>query len=123
MAMNTYYTAKDIEALAAKGIQQLELGPGVTLTDFARETAQQFNIALVNGQKQALPLPQPTSPSKTPKFTSKYNKPTGCQHNSSSLPAVHSQVAVPTNPSIGGASSGTVNRLIDLMGKAVKRGG
>ena len=118
-----YYTAKDIEELAAKGVQQLELGPGVTLTDFARETAQQFNIALVDGGKKASPPTPTASPNITTRTSSKYNKPKGCQHSSHSLPAAHSQAAVPSNQSVEGANSNTVNRLIDLMGKVVKRGG
>jgi len=115
MAMNIYYTAKDIEEMAAKGIQQIEIGPGVTLTDFARETAQQFNIALVHGSQKttspaAVAVPRNTS------RASKYNKPKGCQHPPGSRPAAVS------NPSIQDANPNTVNRLIDLMGKVVKRG-
>jgi hypothetical protein len=121
--MNIYYTAKDIEELAAKGIQQLEIGPGVTLTDFARETAQQLDINLVDGRKQVLPSALPTSPRNSTTVSNKYNKPTGCMHASSSLPAAHSQAAGPLDQSIEGADSNTVNRLIDLMGKAIKRGG
>ena len=50
--MTVYYTAKDIEELAAKGVQQLQIGPGITLTDFARESAQQLGIELVDSRKQ-----------------------------------------------------------------------
>ena len=118
MAMNIYYTAKDIEEMAAKGIQQLELGPGVTLTDFARETAQQFNIALVNRRDQAVrPMPSPAQGT-TARVSSKYNKPKGCQHAAPSF-----QAAIPSNQAVEGSNSNTVNRLIDLMGKVVKRGG
>ena len=126
--MTIYYTAKDIEELAAQGIQQLEVGPGVTLTDFARETAQQLDIELVDGGRQGSP-PRPAAASTAPapiKATSvsdKYNKPSGCQHGPSSLPAAHSQATEPSNQATDGANSNTVNRLIDLMGKAIKRGG
>jgi hypothetical protein len=121
--MNIYYTAKDIEELAANGIQQLEVGPGVTLTDFARESAQQLGIDLVaRGDQVSPPSPAATPPSNTTAFSSKYNKPTGCQHGSSSFPAAHSQASVPSDQSIKGADSNTVNRLIDLMGKVIKRG-
>ncbi len=90
--MNIYYTAKDIEELAAKGMQQLEIGPGVTLTDFARETAQQLDIALVEGGRQAS-ASIATNLSKHRKTTAsdKYNKPSGCQHASSSLPAAQAR--------------------------------
>ena len=128
--MTIYYTAKDIEELAAQGIQQLEVGPGVTLTDFARETAQQLDIELVDGRRQGSPprpAAAPTAPAQAPiKATSvsdKYNKPSGCQHGSSPLPAAHSQATDPSNQATDGANSNTVNRLIDLMGKAIKRDG
>jgi len=121
--MNIYYTAKDIEEMAANGVQQVEIGPGVTLTDFARETAQQLDIALVDSRRQVSPAIPPTSPSNTPIISDKYNKPTGCQHASSSLPAALSQATDPTNQAIEGEDSNTVNRLIDLLGKAIKRGG
>jgi len=123
MKMNIYYTAKDIEEMAAKGVHQLELGPGVSLTDFARETAQQLDIVLVEGGRQALPPTQPTSPRKTTTRSDKYNKPTGCQHGSSSLQAAHSRAPVASDQATEGVDSNTVNRLIDLMGKVIKRGG
>ena len=56
--MNIYYTAKEIEELAANGVRTLEIGPGVTLTDFARETAQHFDIALVKSSRKQEPLRQ-----------------------------------------------------------------
>jgi hypothetical protein len=121
--MNIYYTAKDIEELAAKGIRQLKIGSGVTLTDFARETAQQLDIALIKSGEQVSPSTPPASPSNASTISSKYNKPTGCQHASNSLPAAQARTAVPADQSMEGANSSTVNRLIDLMGKAIKRGG
>ena len=122
--MNIYYTAKDIEDLAAKGVQQIDIGPGVTLTDFARETAQQLDIALVQSRKQQVsPASSPVAPRAGTKISDKYNKPSGCQHGSSPLPTAHSQATVPTNQAVEGADSNTVNKLIDLMGKVIKRGG
>ena len=121
--MNNYYTSKDIEELAAQGVHELELSPGSTLTDFARETAQQFNIVLVNGRNQVSPTTLPSSPDNNKEKIDKYNKPTGCQHGSTSLPVALAKATAPSNESIEGASSVTVKRLIDLMGKVVKRGG
>ncbi|MFL7838681.1 MAG: hypothetical protein ACK2T4_03890 [Candidatus Promineifilaceae bacterium] len=123
--MTIYFTAKDIEELAAQGIRQLEVGPGVTLTDFARETARQLNITLVDSRKKAPPSTAPAPPrsfSSTPSARDKYNKPTGCQHSMDSLPSSGSQGSVKGNRSPGSADSNTVNRLIDLMGEAIKRG-
>jgi hypothetical protein len=121
--MNIYYTAKDIEELAAQGVHELEIGHGVTLTDFAKETARQLDVALIRGgRKDGAPKPA-ASPSSAPISGSKYNKPSGCQHASNSIPAAHSQAAVPSNRSTAGADPNTVNKLIDLMGKVIKRGG
>lgn len=122
MAMNIYYTAKDIEEMAAKGIRQIELGPGVVLTDFARETAQQFNIELIDASKSAsqqTPAQQPpvSKPDRAVSGTSKYQKPRGCQH-----PALTTPAGSTHQPVAGDNSNTTMNRLIDLMGKVVKRG-
>lgn len=124
--MTIYYTAKDIEEIAARGIRQLEVGPGVTLTDFARETAQQLNIALVKPGQPAASAPAPAAPPRssiTPANASdKYNKPSGCQHGAFTSPAVRSQAAAPPTQPTSSADSVTVNKLIDLMGKVIKRG-
>jgi len=113
--MNIYYTAKDIEEMAARGVQQLELDPGVTLTDFARETAHQFNIKLVDSQRTRPASSQPSTPNVVPPVPqSRYNKPQGCLRASNSFSSPSSQVP---------ANSSTVNRLVDLMGKVIKRGG
>ena len=120
--MTVYYTAKDIEELAARGVQQLEVGPGVTLTDFARETAQQLNVALVDGSKQTAPETPSPSPSETAVSGDRYNKPSGCMHASSTLPSASTTAAVQSSQPVEGVDSNTVNRLIDLMGKVIKRG-
>jgi hypothetical protein len=120
--MTIYYTAKEIEDMAAKGIRQLEVGPGVTLTDFARETAQQLGIALVKPGQQQAAAPVPAAPSTSAGRTSKYNKPSGCMHGNP-RPAAPSQSSAAAGPAPAGGSSNTVNRLIDLMGNAMKRGG
>jgi hypothetical protein len=116
--MKIYYTAKDIEEMAAKGMQQLELGPGVTLTDFAKETAQQLGIALVESGNQPSPSSRPKPAIDTQTASSKFNKPRGCMHDQSAY-----QAAASSGQPADGASSNTVNKLIDLMGKVIKRGG
>ena len=121
--MNTYYTAKDIEELAAKGTRQLVLNPGVFLTDFARETAHQLGIELVRSERQSSPSAPPLSPSKTPMVIDKYNKPSGCQYAASSFPSAPSQGIYPPAQIFVGDGSKTASRLIDLMGKVIKRGG
>ena len=127
-AMNIYYTAKDMEDLAAKGVTQLEIGPRVFLTDFAYETAEQLDIKLIKvGDKtqQASPSPRQSDASSASQRSAspgRYNKPSGCQHGSPSLPAARSGAvsqSTPVQSSEGGAS---VNRLVDIMGKIMKRG-
>ena len=126
--MNIYYTAKDIEELAAKGVRRLEIGPGITLTDFARESAQQLGVELVDSRKQqAPPAPRPSAPSSAaatrPAAADKYNKPSGCMHAAGPLPAASSQATAPSAPRSENVDPNTVNKLIDLVGKAIKRGG
>lgn len=117
--MTTYYTAKDIEKLAAAGVRQLELDPTAVLTDFARETAQQLGVELVKKGWQSQPSTQ-SAPAPSPtKFSSKYNKPSGCQHAAGSASATHAQ-ATGSAQAAGGSSESTVNRLIDLVGRAIK---
>jgi hypothetical protein len=120
--MNTYYTAKDIEELALKGVKQLEVGPNVFLTDFAYETAEQLDIKLVQpGEivQQAKPALPPVSQTNS---QGRYNKPRGCQHGAqerlSVLPVTTAQPA--QSPTSDTATP--VNRLVDIMGKIMKRG-
>jgi hypothetical protein len=129
--MTVYYTAKDIEELAAKGVHQLQIGPGITLTDFARESAQQLGVELIDSRKQqAAPAQQSSAPSSTAATPSlandKYNKPSGCMHASAEAnapAAVNAQATVRSAQGSENVDPNTVNKLIDLVGKAIKRGG
>lgn len=120
--MNIYYTAKEIEELAANGVKTLEVGPGVTLTDFARETAQYFDIAVVQGGKKPAAVSQPAAPSRSSAPTGRYSKPPGCSRPAAA-PAGHVPAAFTLGTPAAGSDSNTVNKLIDLMGKVIKRGG
>ncbi len=126
--MNIYYTAKDIEELVAKGIFELELGPNTSLTDFARETAEQMDVTLIDGAQlseetvRISPSPSP-APSLRPQAVSisqSYNKPRGCQ---TGAPSIESRTTanLPVNTA-DQSDSAPVNRLVDLMGKIIKRG-
>jgi hypothetical protein len=122
--MNVYYTAKDIEEMAANGTKELVLGPGVFLTDYARETAKQFNITLIwNANQQDLRSMSPPVTDNRQNFSNKYNKPSGCQHGSNVSPAAPSQSIRPSNQAGNEADSNTVDKLVNLMGKVIKRGG
>jgi hypothetical protein len=126
MAMNIYYTAKDIEELAARGVSQLEVGPNVFLTDFAYETAEQLEIELIRLDVQKAPSPaseRTTTPRSVP--GRRYNKPSGCQHGSNKQASAafvsaksNSQDSIPQ----GQSNDGSVNRLVDIMSKIMKRG-
>lgn len=125
--MNIYYTAKDMEELAAKGVTRLEIGPRVFLTDFAYETAEQLEIELVR-MDDASPKPRSVAPQRsapTAEIQSsnpgRYNKPAGCQHGPLSSSA--SRNGTGNNASEKNSGDGAaVNRLIDIMGKIIKRG-
>jgi hypothetical protein len=119
--MNIYYTAKDIEELVAKGIYQLELGPNTSLTDFARETAEQLDVKLVEGTPEvvSVPAPAPAVSSQTsPSVRQSYNKPRGCQAgvglSSPNITSAKNQNSQ--------ADTTSVNRLVDVMGKIINRG-
>lgn len=121
--MNIYYTAKDIEELVAKGVQQLELGPNTSLTDFARETAEQLDLRLVDKTKNIDPVQMPTASNNSSVHVNQtYNKPRGCQADKAPLVAASNQE---TNSSSGSPKQGNstpVNRLVDIMGKIINRG-
>ena len=123
--MNIYYTAKDIEALVAKGVYEIELGPNTSLTDFARETAEQLDVALIEGAQDAQEparVKASTSPSPSPQVVSvseTYNKPRGCQPG---IPTAISRTTSVPDTNTGQAGPAPVNRLVDLMGKIIRRG-
>lgn len=125
--MNTYYTAKDIEELAANGTKELVLGPGVFLTDYARETAQQLGVALTrNENRTEAKKPKACLPKAAP-ASDKYNKPRGCQAATNLKTAEVPLAAKPSSQSNGSNANGAgtanvVSHMIDLMGKVIKRG-
>ena len=76
--MRIFYTGSDIEDLAASGVRQLEVGPGVALTDAARQLAEELGIALVSpGAAPASKATTPVAPAKSETLPA---KPRGCQH-------------------------------------------
>ena len=120
--MNVYYTAKDIEEMAARGATELSLGPGDFLTDYARETARQLDITLVRGGKQQSSSYAAPAVSRQPVVSDQYNKPSGCQHGPIAYAASSARSASPSRQPGSEAASNTVDRLVNLMGKAIKRG-
>ncbi len=116
--MRTFYTASDIEDLAARGATQLDLGPGVMLTAAAKERAEELHIALVTpGSAAPATRRESAAPAKAAQSAAAAQsgalpaKPRGCQHGS-----------------LGGASgkaapSQVVEQLVDAVSALKKRGG
>jgi hypothetical protein len=119
--MNIYYTAKDIEELAAKGIFELELGSNSSLTDFARETAEQLGVTLLVGAQNTVDVPAtpPAADIQANSISQHYNKPRGCQsgRQPDQSTATSVEAGSPTQ-----SSSNPMNRLVDMMGKIINRG-
>ena len=119
--MNYYYTAKDLEELASKGLTQLELGPNDSLTDFARETAEQQGIEIVQ-QSRRTQSETPGVSLRTP-GESMGTKPKGCQHGPINLNQQAAPIAKQNSHSGNASSSGVVDRLVDIVDGIMNRGG
>ena len=123
--MNIYYTAKDIEDLAARGVQQLELGPHTSLTDFARETAEQLDVRIITRSDdiKAAASPAPVAESAPPvEIKSAYNKPRACQGEPAVLIQPQEGSSEPAPATVNQAQATPVTRLVDMMGRIIKRG-
>src|SRR5512146_3191629 len=118
--MRIFYTASDIEDLAAGGVKQLEMGPGVTLRGAARERAEELGVALV--MPGAAPMnkpsagkaaaPAPAAQSGAPRGAALPARPRGCQHGGP-LAA----------PAAAGAGGPIVEQLVEAVSALKKRGG
>ncbi len=127
--MRTFYTGSDIEDLAAHGVHQLELGPGVTLTDTARELAAELGIILVT--PGSAPASKPAPSASTAKSTALPARPKGCQHGP--LTAKVSRAETASGHTSSNASSSTsgrtsgggamVEQLVEAVSALKKRGG
>jgi hypothetical protein len=111
--MRTFYTESDIDDLAASGVQQLEIGPGVVLTDSARERAEQMHIVLVTpGSPAPVRSAAPTTPAPNVSIPS---RPRGCQHG---------PLSVISSPMEAAKSGGpVVDQLVEAVSALKKRGG
>jgi hypothetical protein len=114
--MKTFYSAEDIEALAAQGITELRLDEDTVLTHLARDTAQRLGVALVSGAPAARAASSAAALSPSPRSTPSMGaKPKGCQHGPL------------TGRSSGrggsaGSSDGTVSELIGLVRQLADKG-
>jgi hypothetical protein len=127
--MRTFYTGSDIEDLAAHGIRQLELGPGVALTDTARERAEELGIALL--VPGSAPASKPATPASTTKGAALPPRPKGCQHGPLTTKASRPETAGvgassgASGGTAGGSRSGNavVEQLVEAVSALKKRGG
>ena len=111
--MRTFYTESDIEDLATSGVRQLEVGPNVSLTDAARERAEELGVALVvPGSVSTSKAATPVAPAKSVTLPS---RPRGCQHGP--LAVKSSQVETVKS---GGP---VVDQLVEAVSALKKRGG
>lgn len=121
--MRTFYTGSDIEDLAASGVQQLEIGPGVALTDTARERAEELGVALV--VPGSAPAKKAAAPAASEKGGILPSRPKGCQHGPLATKVSRGEAAS------GGATSGSatsgggpmVDQLVEAVSALKKRGG
>ena len=110
--------------MAARGVKQLEVGRNAIITDFARETAELLNIELVQPGAQVQQQPRPAGPAAPQNVSQgRYNKPRGCQHGPLNHSVSFSGTAVQPLRSQESDGTSSVNALVDIVGKIMKRGG
>ena len=118
--MRIFYTVSDIEDLAASGVKQLEVGPGVMLTGAAKERAEELGVALVipgrasanNALASKAAASAPTAQSGAAKGAALPARPRGCQHGG----PLAATAAV-------GAGTPMVEQLVEAVSALKKRGG
>ncbi len=116
--MKTFYSAQDIEDLAARGQRQLVVDESVVLTDLARHAAEQLGVALVYpGQSPTrAAAPAPSSPVPPPAPAARVGrKPKGCQHG-----PLSSEHATPVN--ISSNQNSVVDQLVGLVKRFGNKG-
>ncbi len=113
-----FYSAEDIEKLAAQGQKELILDGTFALTDLARDVARQLGVTLTNGSRSspaASKLPTASGESRVA-ITQLGAKPKGCQH----------ELSTSTQPTPIPASAGStplVDRLVGMVKQIGKRSG
>lgn len=112
-SMRIFYTGIDIEDLAASGVRQLEVGPGVTLTDAARERAEELGIVLVT--PGTAPTNKAVAAAAPAKSESLPNRPRGCQHGPLTAPGSRIEAA--------GGGGPMLDQLVEAVSALKKRGG
>jgi hypothetical protein len=106
--VKTYYSAQDIEALAAQGVRELVVDENSVLTDLARDAAVQLGVRLV-----APGRPPTAGSASAPKAAAPSGgKPRGCQHGPlSGSPAVGAAAA----PTKSAGNSPVMDELVGAV--------
>ena len=114
--MRIFYTENDIEEMAARGVQQLEVGPEVILTDAARQHAEGLGIALTSPGSAPAVAPRIAAASPAPvQSAARPSRPPGCQHG----PAAARSRRVET----AGGGGPVVDQLVAAVNALKKQGG
>lgn len=127
--MKNFYTAQDIEDLAAQGKRELVLDDDTVLTDLGRHMADQLAITIVSRSQHSTATSAPAATFTTPSVPvsgsapraplSLGSKPKGCQHG-----------PLPSRPAAGGRSTDlpansaaytNSNTVVDQLVGLVKR--
>jgi hypothetical protein len=115
--VKTFYSAQDIEDLAAQGKTELIVDENTVLTDLARHTAEQLGIRLVYRSRSvppATPTPPVSEPARGPTL-GLGSKPSGCQHPPLGSPQ-------PASVSVSAGSNTVVDQLVGLVKRLGGRG-
>lgn len=110
--MKIFYTCDDVEKLVASGVDHIELGPGVTITDLAREMAEDHGIKLVSPESTIAITTYSPLPAR-----SAGDKPSGCQHGYTT-----SSQSESVKPSTKNNSEGMVGRLVNIVSRMADQG-
>lgn len=115
--MKTYYSAQDIETLAAQGVRELLVDENTVLTDLARDMAGQVGIRLITGGQPAAASKAPAPVTAAPAGA----KPKGCQHGPLSGGPATSGAAAPAqrtgNSPVMDELVGAVRQLAGKQGR------
>jgi hypothetical protein len=110
--MRIFYTENDIEDMVARGVRQLEVGPGVILTDAARQHAEGLGLVLVKPGSAPAGNAALVAPAQGGVLPA---RPRGCQHGPVSTASPRREVA--------GGGGPVVDQLVAAVSALKKRGG
>lgn len=113
--MKTFYSAEDIENLAAQGVRELVVDENTVLTDLARDLVGQLGVRLVAGGQRPAVSHAPTLLAVAPSGA----KPKGCQHGLLSGGPATSGTAIPRAT----GSSPVIDELVGAVRQLAGRQG